>query len=413
MQYNEPPSVKKARISPWASMRFRDYRLLWTGSIFGSTAREMRQVVNLYLVFELSGSAVQLGLTGLFQALPIMGFGLFGGTLADMVDRRKLLLAAQVLGVLPAVALAALSISDQIQVWHVFAATIVTSATQTAEAPGRLAYLPKVVPQNHLLNAVALDSLVTQTAFFVGPLLLASVVIVGVEGAYVLNASLFVPGIIAMLALRTSGAPDRTAPKRSLAMVREGLQFITRQKILRAMLAIDFGVVLVGFFRPMLVILADEVYGVGALGLSILNSAPAVGSAAASATILLLGRIRRQGAFFVASVILYGACLVVLGLSHWYWLGLIAAAGLGYSDSISVSIRHNLTQIVAPDHVRGRAAGFMVMSATLGNALGSIEAGIVAGLIGVGSALTFGGIGAVGFVVVASLGWRDLWRHRV
>ena len=413
MQPQDDSPQETGRIPPLASMGFRDFRLLWTASVFASTAREMRQVVNLYFVYELSGSAIQLGLTGLFQALPIMAFGLFGGALADIIDRRRLLLATQLLGMAPAVALAVLTFTDQIAVWHIFAATMVTSATQTLEAPGRLAYLPKVVPRSHLLNAVALESLVTQTAFFVGPLLLATVALIGVDGAYMLNACLFVPGILSVLALRTSGKPEGPAAARSLAMVREGLRFIMKERVLQAMLAIDFGVVLVGFFRPMLTILASEVYGVGALGLAVLTSAPAVGAAAASATILWLGRIRRQGALFVVAVAFYGVSLVALGLAPWFWLGLIAAAGLGYTDSISVSIRNNVTQLVAPDNMRGRATGFMVMAATLGNALGSIEAGLVAAAIGVGSALTFGGLGAIGFVVAAAaVGWRELWRHR-
>lgn len=401
------------RIPPLASMGFRDFRLLWTASVFAATGREMRQVVNYYFVYELSGSAIQLGLTGLFQALPIMAFGLFGGALADIVDRRRLLLATQLLGMAPAVALGLLTFTGQIEVWHIFAMTMVTSTTQTLEAPGRLAYLPKLVPRSHLLNAVALESLVMQTSFFVGPLLLATVAVVGVDGAYALNAALFIPGILSVLALKTSGKPEGPAPSRSFAMVREGLRFIMKERVLQAMLAIDFGVVLVGFFRPMLTILADKVYGVGEVGLAFLNAAPAVGSIAAVVTILLLGRIRRQGALFVIAVALYGASLVLLGLSPWFWLGLIAAAALGYTDSISVAIRNNVTQLVSPDNMRGRATGFMVMAATLGNALGSIEAGLLAAAIGVGSALTFGGLGAIGFVIAAAaVGWRELWRHR-
>ena len=401
------------RIRPMASMGFRDFRLLWTAGVFASTGRDMRQVVNLYLVYAISGSAVQLGLTGLFQALPIMALGLFGGALADVIDRRRLLLFTQIVGMAPAVALAALTITDQIAVWHIFAATMVTSATQTLESPGRMSYLPKTVPRSHLLNAVALDSLVTQMAFFVGPLLMATVVLIGVEGAYILNAALFIPGILAVLVLKTSGKPEGPTSARSLGMVREGLRFIMKQRVLQALLAIDFGVVLVGFFRPMLPILADKVYGVEEVGLAVLNAAPAVGSIAAIATVLWLGRIRRQGALFVIAVALYGVSLVALGLSPWFWMGLIAAAGLGYTDSISVAIRNNVTQSVSPDNMRGRATGFLVMAATLGNALGSIEAGLVAAAIGVGGALTFGGLGAIGFVVVAAtVGWRELWRHR-
>ncbi|MCH8191949.1 MAG: MFS transporter [Chloroflexi bacterium] len=411
---NQPEGgPEEGTVSAWASLGIRDFRLLWFGSVFATTAREMRVVVNFYLVFELTGDPLQLGLTGLFQAIPIMLFGLFGGALADLLDRRKLLMATQVLGMIPALALGVLAMTGGIEVWHIFLATFATSATSTLEFPARMAYMVRLVPRSHLLNAITLNSLLNQTAFFIGPALTGLVVLVGVDGTFFFNAALFVPGLLAIAMIRTSGAPEGERQGASLKMIVEGVRFISREKILLSMLAMDFGVVMVGFFRPLLTVLAKDVFGVGAVGLGFLNAAPAVGSVLASSTILIRGRIRRQGATFLTAVFLYSASLSLLGTAPWYGLGLLAAGLLGYTDSISVAVRQNLTQLVAPDAMRGRATGFSVMSASLGNAIGSMEAGFVAAIIGAAATLTFGGVAAMVFVLACGFGWKELWRHRV
>jgi len=206
--------------------------------------------------------------------------------------------------------------------------------------------------------------------------------------------------------------PEGPRQKMSLSVIGEGFRFVWMQRVLFATFALDFGVVMVGFFRPLLTILAKDVYEVGPAGLGLLNGAPAVGSVLGSGTVLLMGRVHRGGVLFLVSVFLYGASLVALGLSPWYWMGLLAAGALGYTDSISVVIRSNLTQVLAPDRLRGRASSFTMVTAELGNALGSMEAGFVAGLIGVANTLTFGGVAAMGVVIAGGLAWRELWRFR-
>jgi MFS family permease len=386
--------------------------MLWAAGFFSSTAREMRTVLNFYLVYELSDSAVLLGLTGLFQAIPLMFLGLAGGALADLFDRRKILFLGQFMSFLPALGLGFLTLTDSIEVWHIFLFTSMTFAAGTLEFPARMSYTTRVVPQSHLLNAIALNSTLTQTAFFIGPVMLAFVGLINIEAAYFINAGLYIPSFIALALLRTSGAPQGVRREISPRLIAEGFRFVWMKRILFATLALDFGVVMVGFFRPLLTVLAKDVYEVGPAGLGLLNGAPAVGSVLGSGTILFIGRVRRGGAIFLVSVFLYGASLVALGLSPWYWMGLLAVGALGYTDSISVVIRNNLTQVLAPDELRGRAASFTAVTAQLGNAVGSMESGFVAGVIGAANTLTFGGVAAMGIVVAGGLSWRELWRFR-
>jgi MFS family permease len=189
------------------------------------------------------------------------------------------------------------------------------------------------------------------------------------------------------------------------------MQFIWFQRILLGMFLVDFGLVIVGFYRPILTILASDVFHVGGTGLGILFAAPAIGSFMGFVTLLWVGDVKRKGALFLFSVFGYAFGLAFLGLAPWYWLALVAAWTLGYTDSISVVIRQTLTQLLAPDEIRGRAASFSNLFANAGNALGSMEAGFVAQVIGAGGTLVLGGIVATGLVAAVGLSWRGLWQY--
>ena len=142
--------------SPWASLGYRDYRLLFSIALFATTAQQMRVTQNLFQVYELSGSAFQLGLTGLAQGIPLFALGLFGGTLADFVDRKKLLLITTAGNLLVAVALGILTLTGAIRVWHILLGTALTSALNIVLNPTRMALISKLVPRSHLTNAVVI-----------------------------------------------------------------------------------------------------------------------------------------------------------------------------------------------------------------------------------------------------------------
>src|ERR1700751_2333404 len=151
--------------SPWVSLSYRDYRLLFFVSLFATKAQQMRQTQNLYQVYELSGSAFQLGLTGLAQGIPIFALGLFAGTLADFLDRRKLLLITIPGNCLVAVVQGALTLTGAIQVWHILVGTALTSALNIVLNPARMSLISHLVPRSHLTNAVSLNSSVSQSSF--------------------------------------------------------------------------------------------------------------------------------------------------------------------------------------------------------------------------------------------------------
>ena len=400
------------RVKPWASLAHRDFRFMWAGALSASIAHQMRQVINLYFIYELTGSAYMLGLVGLFQVIPTMVLGLFGGVIADVFDRRKLLLLAQVGGLIPAVGLAALVHTDTIAVWHIFAFTGVSAAINILEGPARTAYLPRLVPPHHLMNAVTLNSSVFELSVLVGPIVGGILIdYTSMGNVYIINALLFLPTLILFSFIRASGKPQGSSQSVSLKAIFEGMRFIWFQRILLGLFLVDFGLVIVGFYRPLLTILASDVFHVGGTGMGVLFAAPAIGSFMGFISLLWVGEVKRKGMLFLFSVMGYAFGLIFLGIAPWFWLALLAAWTLGYTDSVSVVIRQTLTQLLAPDEIRGRAASFANLFANAGNALGSMEAGFVAQVIGAGGTLIFGGIVATVIVSAVGLSWRGLWRY--
>src|SRR6476660_1653805 len=191
---------------PWASLNYSRFRLIFFLSLFATTAQQMRQTQNLYQVYELSGSALQLGLTGLAQGIPICALGLFAGTLADFLDRRKLLLITIFGNCLVAVVQGVLTLSGAIQVWHILVGTALTSALNIVLNPTRMSLISRLVPRSHLTNAVSLNSSVSQASNFIGPMIAGvSLEWMDISNAYLFNALFYLPAAAGIFLLKTNG----------------------------------------------------------------------------------------------------------------------------------------------------------------------------------------------------------------
>ncbi len=404
---------KAVTVRPWSSLFIRDFSLIWTSGLFAGTASQMRQVANLYQVYHLSGSSIKLGLTGFFQSLPFIIFGLVGGVLADTVDRKKIIMTAQFLNLVPAFALGLLTISGTIQVWHIYIFTVMTSLVQVFGGPARMALVPSMVPRTHLMNAVTLNTLTHQASMLFGPALAGLFIdLIGLDHTYFLSAALFAPAILAILAIRTPGKPAGARRQVRVRDAIEGVRFIWIQRIILSLLLLDFGTVLVGFYQPLLPIFASDVFRVSASGLGLLYAAPAIGLLLGSASLLSVGDIKRKGALAVVAALLFAGSLGLLGFAPWFWLGLLAVGALGFFDSISVTMRRTVVQLLAPDSMRGRATSLITVFAQSANALGALIAGTVAAFLGAPITLVLGSILCVIVILSISRAIPQLWHYR-
>lgn len=396
------PSSKglaSARRSSFSALRHRDFRLLWMGQLVSVTGTQMQLVAINWHVYLLTKSPVALGLVGLVRVVPIILCSLVGGVVADAVDRKRLLMITQAVMLLSAAGLAAITAYGLRNVWPIYLLTAIASAATAFDAPARQALLPSLVPAEDFPNAVSLGLIVFQLSMIVGPAI-AGLLLGAYSPAlvYALNALSFIAVILAVLLIRTSGraaAAGNEASRVSLAALREGLRFVWRTPVIVQTMTLDFVATFFASATALLPIFAEEILKVGARGLGILASAPAMGAVLAALVMARLGAVRKQGAVIVIAVAVYGAATVAFGLSRIFWVSLLMLAVTGAADTVSTVLRQTIRQLVTPDNLRGRMTSVNMIFFMGGPQLGEMEAGAVAALIGAPLAVVTGGVGCL------------------
>jgi MFS family permease len=407
------PLEAPAKIRAWSSLLYRDFRLVWGSGVLAALAVQVRNVTGIYQVYQLTGSPFQLGLTGFLQALPFVVFGLFAGAVADVFDRKKLLLATIFLQLVPSLTLGLLTATGAIQVWHIYVFTLLGAFVEVFNWPARSALIPRLVPQTILMNAVTLNTMIIQTSFLLGPAI-GGVLIdrTGLAPTYFWSAAMIVPALFAIPAVRRSGKPEGVRRTVNLRSIVEGVEFIWIQRIILSLFLLDFGVTLFGFYRPILPIFAADVFKTGASGLGALYAAPSAGSLIGSIALLMMGNIRRKGIAVVVAAMLFGASLALLGLAQWFWLAVAIVIFLGIADSVSVAIRRTVVQLLAQDEMLGRASSLITVFAQATNGLGALLAGAAAQAIGVTNALLIGSSLCFVMIFATCCAIPQLWRYR-
>ncbi len=390
---DDPPDNNNPRRSrsPWASLRHRDYRLIFFVALFATTAQQMRLTQNLFQVYELSGSAFQLGLTGLAQGIPLFALGLFGGTLADFVDRKKLLLMTTAGNFLVAIALGFLTVRGAIQVWHILVGIALTSAFNIVLNPTRMALISKLVPRSDLTNAVSLNSSVSQAAHFIGPMIAGvSLEWMDIGNSYLFNALFYLPAACSIILIQTSGTPDGKKEPFSVGSLFGGLRFLFSEPIVLAMVILDFIVIGVGYYRSLLPIFAKDILDVGPAGFGILSSAPAIGGTIGTVLLLLIGDVEHKGLLALWSFLAYALGVGFFALSTNFWLSAFLLGTLGLVNSLQAVMRQTTFHLLTPDPVRGRAFAVFNMFSQGANAVGATAVGFMAALLGAPGTLLFG-----------------------
>ncbi len=391
MPDDDSASDHKPALPPWASLRYRDYSFLFILALFAVSAQQMRLAQNLYQVYEISGSAFLLGMTGLAQGVPIFALGLFGGTLADFFDRKKILLITTFGNLLVAVTLGVLTLTGLIQVWHILAGTAITSALNIVLNPTRMALISHLVPRSHLTNAVALNSSVSQGSHFVGPMLGGlSLAWVSTGNAYLFNALFYIPAAIAVVLLKTPAVDKTRREEFSWASFLGGVKFLFSEPIILTLVLLDFVVVGFGYYRPLLPIFAKDILFVGPAGFGMLSSAPAIGGVIGTVALLAVGDVKSKGLLALWSFLLYAAALGVFAMSTNFGLSLLLLGTMGLANSLQAVMRQTSFHLLTPDHLRGRAFSVFNMFSQGANAVGGAEVGFMAALLGAPGSLLFG-----------------------
>jgi MFS family permease len=412
---NQPEISEAAlqrRVRPWSSLLIRDFRYLWAASVLTALSVQIRNVSNLYQVYQISGSPFKLGLTGFLEALPFIIFGLFAGAVADAFDRKKVLIVTMLLQLIPSIAMAFLTFTGTVQVWHIYALGFLGAFIDVFNWPARAAMVPLLVPASLMMNAVTLNSMIIQFSFLLGPALGGLLIDhTGLTATYLTSTAAFLPAALAILFVKTSGEPQGVRRNVNIRSIVEGVEFIWIQRIILSLFLLDFGVTLVGFYRPILPIFAADVFKMGASGLGLLYGSPSAGSLIGSTILLAAGDIKHKG-IAVVTAIGFASSLALLGVSKWFWMALGAVVLLGITDSVSVAIRRTVVQLLAPNELLGRANSLITVFAQTTNGLGALLAGAAAQFIGAPNALLVGSGLCLFMILGICAAVPQLWRYK-
>jgi MFS family permease len=389
------------------ALAHRDFRRLIASQLLSLTGSQMQVVAINWHVYLLTKSPLALGFVGLTRVLPIVGFSLWGGLVADRSDRRRVMVATQTAMTAVALALAGATYFGRESLWLLYTLNALGAAAVAFDGPSRQALIPRLVPPEDLPGALSLNLSVFQAALIGGPALSGLLIAQSGSGTrglsliYLINALSFVAVILALVTMRTSGAPEPTEGKVQMsAALAEGLRFVFTTPIMVWTMGLDFLATFFSGATSLLPIFADQVLHVGAKGYGILAAAPAVGALAGALYLSIRPLPDRQGRIFLWAVVAYGASTVVFGLSRSFWLTLVALAGVGLADAISTVIRQTIRQFVTPDRLRGRMTSINMIFFMGGPQLGELEAGLVASLfastvVGVTVSVVTGGVATI------------------
>jgi len=393
----------------FAALQYRDYRLLWIGQFVSMLGVQMQTVALGWLVYDLTGSEAQLGGIALARALPTIVLSLFGGTLADQVDRRRLLIVTQSTAAVLLTFLALAVSAGWTSMPLLYGFALATSSAMAFDSPARQALIPALVPRERLANALTLNVLAFDTAAVLGPSI--GGVLIGAFGtaaAFWVNAGTYLVVVMVLLLMRARVAPP--APiRRGWAAFLDGLAFVRERPILWQLMLLDFFATLLVSSIGLLPVFAKDILRVGPDGLGLLFAAPSAGAIAGLLLFAFLPTPRRPGRVVVLVVVGYGASLALFGFARWFPLALALLAIAGSLDAISMAMRHTVRQLATPDAYRGRVGALASVFAAGGPRLGQFQAGMLASVIGAQWAMVGGGIACV-LMALCSRWWApNLW----
>ena len=398
-----------------AAFRSRDFRLLWSGELLSFVGTAMFYVAISWQLYLLTHSAVALGLLGVIRVLPTLLLSLPGGNVADASNRKKILFVTQSIFALSSLFLALVTFMRVASPWLLYLVVGLVEATVAFDHPARSAFIPSLVEQQEVTNAMSVYEIQYQFTTLVGPVLAGWLLSsIGAGGVYAIDAVSTLAVLLSLLLIKQVGEPSGDRTPMSLASMKEGFAFVRSNRLLWSSILLDSFATFFASAMALLPIYANEVLRVGPQGLGLLYAAPALGAMLAGVLMASWSRhIHRQGRALLLTVMLYALATMVFGLSRFYPLSLFALALAGGFDSVSVILRGSLQLRVTPDALRGRLSSITMIFWMGGPQLGDFEAGLLAAVIGAPLAVTLGGISAVVFVGIMALAFPQLRTYHV
>jgi len=382
----------------------RDFRLYQSARLLVILGAEAQSIAVAWQVYQITHSALDLGLTYLTLFAPGFFFLLAAGYVADRYDRRSVILTCYSLQALCTLALIQFALHPTGRVWPIYAVLFGIGTGRAFSSPASAAFLPSLVPSNHFVNAVNLGSIVYQVANIAGPAvggLLFTLRLKGVPARWNGGAAVYAFTLLSLLAFLGLVGMMRTRPVRmvknafNLETMLAGFRYVLRTRLLLGSISLDFFAVFLGGATALMPIFATDILHAGPRALGLLRAMPALGALLISLCMIFRPIRRNSGKIMLFCVAIYGTATLVFGLSHAIWLSLLALVIVGASDMVSVVIRASVLQLATPPGLRGRVSAVNGLFVGASNELGGFESGITAQWWGAVRAVVIGGIGCL------------------
>ena len=380
----------------------RPFRNLLVGDAVSVIGTQVTAVAVPLQVYALTRSAAAVGLVGLTGLVPLIVFGLYGGAVADAVDRRRLVLITTSCQAVLSSVLLVQAVADLRWTWLLYAVVAAQAGLFALDSPARQAFIPRLLPTELLPAGNALRQVEFNVGMAGGPLLAGVIVAAfGFGTAYGLDAVSFGASLWAVASL-PSMAPEGGGRPAGLASVVEGLSFLRTRRVLLLTFVVDIIAMVFGMPRTLFAPMSDHVFGGGSSAAGALYAAIPAGALLGALFGGWLGRVHKQGVAVVAAIVAWGACVIGFGLTSHLWLALVLLAGAGLADMISAVFRTSILQAAAPDDMRGRLGGVFIVVVAGGPRLGDGRAGLFASWLGLREAVWVGGLLVIGLTLLVA-----------
>lgn len=390
-------SVIRRPLGPWRVLGNRNYSLLFWGQLISSGGTQMQVVAVAWQVYLLTHSPLALGAIGLMQALPRLVFSLVGGVLADVLDRRKMLIVVNLTMMSFSTILALCTQMQVITIGMIYVVILCSASVSSFEFPTRQAIIPTLVPREQMADALSLSSVMMQLTFIVGPTAGGfAIAWLGVAHTYWFDVLSYLVVVGSLIVIQVPRVPLEKRARASVGALLDGIGFLRAHPVILAVLALDFCANFFGSPRALLPVYAQDIMHIGPQGLGILLAATSMGAVALAPFTGLVARITRQGLGVALAVVVWGLCITAFGFfPSPLWLGVLLLAGSGAADMVSMILRGIVVQMTTPDEFRGRISSVNGMFVIGGPMLGQFESGLVGGLFTPAVSVVSGGLACI------------------
>ncbi|MFM9839212.1 MAG: MFS transporter [Cyclobacteriaceae bacterium] len=396
--------------NPYAALHVRDFRFFVLSRLFVTLAIMVQAVVVGWQVYEITKDPLSLGLIGLAEAIPAITVSLYAGHLADVVERKKIILVCVFTLVLCSMALLYFTMDVGAFILAngalpIYAIIFVSGIARGFLSPANFSFMPQLIDRDLYQNAIVWNSTLWEGAAVGGPIIGGLVYgFFGITAAYSADVALVIAGLVCYALIPNRPLPPISEEQGIFEKIKAGIKFVFKNQIVLSAISLDLFAVLFGGAVALLPIFADEILHVGKEGLGFLRSAQGIGAVIMAVYITRNPIKKNMGKILLWCVAGFGLCMIGFGVSKLFWLSMALLILSGMFDCVSVIVRSTLIHTLTPENMKGRVSAVNSIFIGSSNEIGSFESGVAAKLLGVVPSVIFGGLMTLG--VVGITGWK-------